>query len=139
MNEMMSSDKKRAHDGPLTDDWLPEVRSNQTTSLLDKILQVSMTEIRRFRSAVPVKHGKVDDVVGHLGEMEAVLVLLALPNERGAAHIGKADLGNGLAVADAGRQQDGLVDAIVPDAKRVPGGGFPAAVGVETCAAAALV
>lgn len=82
-----------------------------------------------------VEHGKVQDVVGHLRDLKAVFVLLALTDEGRAAYSRQADLWNGLAVANAGRQQDGLVDAIVPDAKRVPSGGAAAAVRIKARAA----
>lgn len=78
-----------------------------------------------------VEHGKVEDIVCHLGDLEAVLVLPPVADERGAAHLGQADLGDGLAVLDGGRQVDGLVNAVVPDAERVPGGGLATAVRVE--------
>ena len=106
-------------------------------SLLDVLLHVFVTEVGRLRPAVAIKHGKVNYVVGHLGKLEAVLVLLALADEGGRAHLGQADFGDDLAVADAGGQQDGLVDAVVPDAEGVPGGGGAAAVRVEAGVAGA--
>lgn len=106
--------------------------------LLDELLHVFLAVVSRLGPAVPVEHSKVEDVVGHLGDLEAVLVLLALADERGAAHLGQADFGDGLAIADAGGQQDGLVDAIVPDAERVPGGGAAAAVRIKASVAGPL-
>lgn len=82
-----------------------------------------------------IENGKVQDVVGHLRDLKAVFILLALANEGSTAYFGQADLWNRLAVANAGRQQDGLVDAIVPDTKRIPSGGAAAAVRIKACAA----
>lgn len=86
-----------------------------------------------------IKHSKVEDVVRHLGDLEAVFILLPSTNEGGTADLGQADLGNGLAIANAGRQQDGLVDPIVPDAERIPRGGTAAAVGIKPSVAVATL
>lgn len=85
---------------------------------------------------MPVVHGEVQDILRQLRVIEPVLVLLPLPDVAGAAHPAQAHLGDGLPVLDAGREQNGLIDAVVPDAEGVPCGGPPAAVGAEAGGAA---
>lgn len=104
-------------------------------SLLDEFFHVFFTEVGCFWPTMTIENSKVQDVVGHLWDLKAVFILLALTNERSTAYFWQADLWNGLAVANAGRQQDGLVNAIVPDAKRIPSGGTAAAVCIKACAA----
>lgn len=97
----------------------------------DVHLHVLVAEICRLRPAVAVEDGEVQDAVGQLGGLPAVLVLLAQAYQGGGAHIGQAHLGNRLPVSDAGRKQDGLIDAVVPDAKGIPGGRPAASVRVK--------
>lgn len=85
-----------------------------------------------------IKHGKIQDSVSHLGDLEAVLILLALPNERGTAYLRQANFGNELAIANAGREQDGLINTIVPNAKGVPSCGAATAVRIKTRVAVPL-
>lgn len=95
------------------------------------LLHVFMAKISCLRTTVTIEHSKVQDVVSHLGHLIPVLVLFAQADLRGVAHLGQADFGDGFAVTNAGWQQDGLVDTIVPNAERVPGGGASAAVRVK--------
>lgn len=85
---------------------------------------------------MPIVHGEVQHILCQLSVIEAVLVLLPLPDVAGAAHVVEAHLWDGLAVLDAGREEDGLVDAVVPDAEGVPCGGPAAPLGVEAGGAA---
>lgn len=78
-----------------------------------------------------IEHSEVNYVTGQLRHLIAVLVFFALADLWGVAHLGQADFGDGFAVADAGRQENRLVDTIVPNAERVPGCGASAAVRVE--------
>lgn len=115
-----------------------EMRTNKRKAwhhLLDVRLHVLMAEISRLWSAVAVEYSKVEDGAVHLADLKAVLVLLALADVGGTAHFGQAHHGDGLPIANAGGQQNGLVDAIVPNAEGIPGGGAAAAVWVEAGAA----
>lgn len=105
--------------------------------LLDESFHVFFTEVSSFWPTVAIKHSKVEDAIGHLGDLEAVFILLPPTNEGGTAYLGQADFRNGLPVANAGRQQDGLIDSIVPDAERIPCGGAAAAVGIKSGVAVA--
>lgn len=100
--------------------------------LLDESFHVFLTEVSSFWPTVTVKYSKVEDTIGHLGDLKAVFVLLPSTDKRGAAYLGQADFRNGLPIANAGRQQDGLIDSIVPDAKRIPSGGAATAVGIKS-------
>lgn len=95
------------------------------------LLHVLMAKVGSLSTAVAIEHSEVKDVVGHLRHLMSVLVLFALADLRGVAHLGQADFGDGFAVADAGWQHNGLVNAIVPNAERVPGGGASTAVRVK--------
>lgn len=81
------------------------------------LLHVLMAKVSSLSAAVAIKHSEVKDVISHLRYLITVFVLFALANLRDAAHVGQTDFGDGFAVADTGRQQDGLVDATVPDAE----------------------
>lgn len=98
---------------------------------LDKSLHVLMAEVRYRHPTVPIVNGKIQDLIGQLGVIKAVFVFLPLPNVAGAAHLGQADLGDGLPIFYAWREEDGLIDAVVPDPKGVPRGRAAAAVQVE--------
>lgn len=95
------------------------------------LLHVFMAKISSLRTTVAIEHSEVQDFVCHLGHLITVLILFALANLRGVAHLGQADFGDGFAITNAGWQQNGLVDAIVPNAERVPGGGATTAVRVK--------
>lgn len=56
-------------------------------SLLDEFLHVFFTKVSSFWPAMPIKHSKVEDVVSHLGDLEAVFILFTLTNERGTAYL----------------------------------------------------
>lgn len=99
--------------------------------LLYMLLHVLMAKVCSLSTTMAIEHSEVKDVVGHFRHLITVLVLFALADLRGEAHLGQADFGDGFAIADAGWQQNGLVDAIVPNAERVPGGGASAAIRVK--------
>lgn len=88
-------------------------------------------KVSSLSTAVAIEHREIKDVIGHLRHLITVLVLFALADLRNVAHFEQADFGDEFAVADAGWQQNRLVDAIVPNAKRVPGGGASTAVRVK--------
>lgn len=50
---------------------------------------------------VPVEHCKVHDIVRHMRRLVSVFIFLPLADQRGAAHLGQADFGNGFSVPDA--------------------------------------
>lgn len=54
--------------------------------LLDEFLHVFVTEVSCVWPTVPIKHSEVEDVVSHLGDLEAVFILLALTNKRSTAY-----------------------------------------------------
>lgn len=113
------------------DTYLCQLSFHVNVPLLDESFHVFLTEVSSFWPAMTIKHSKVEDAIGHLGDLEAVFILLAPTDEGGAAYLGQADFRNGLPIANAGRQQDGLVNSIVPNAERIPSGGAAAAVGIE--------
>lgn len=55
--------------------------------LLDEFLHVFFTKVSCFWPTMPIEHSKVEDVVSHLGDLEAVFILLTLTNERGTAYL----------------------------------------------------
>lgn len=81
------------------------------------LLHVLMAKVSSLSTAVAIEHSEVKDVIGHLQHLITVFVLFALADLRDVAHIGQTDFGDGFAVADAGRQQNRLIDAIVPNAE----------------------
>lgn len=85
---------------------------------------------------MPIVHCEVQDILCQLSVSEPVLVFLSLPDVAGAAHVAQAHLWDGLPVLYAGWEENGFIDAIVPDAEGVPCGRPPAAVGVEAGGAA---
>lgn len=99
--------------------------------LLDEPFHVFFTEVSCFWPTMAIKHSKVHDIVSHLWHLKAVFILFSLTNEGSTAYIWQADLWNGLAIADAGRQQDGLVNAIVPDAEWIPSSRMATAVWIK--------
>lgn len=100
----------------------------QSLYVQNAFLHMSVAEICSRRSPVPIVHCKVQDVLCQLGEAQAILVLLAFADVGSTAHLLQADFGDGLAVLNAGRQQNRLVNAVIPDPKIVPGGWPPATV-----------
>lgn len=110
---------------------------NVSGPLLDESFHVFFTEVSSFGPAVTIKYSKVEDAIRHLGDLKAVFILLPPTNEGGAAYLGQADFRDGLSIANAGRQQDGLIDSIVPDAKRIPCGRTAAAVCIKSGVAVA--
>lgn len=85
--------------------------------LLDEFFHVFFTEVSSFVTAMTIKYSKVKDAICHLGDLKSVFVLLPPTNEGSVANFGKADFRDGLSITNARRQQDGLIDSIVPDAK----------------------
>lgn len=85
---------------------------------------------------MPIIHCEVQDILRQLSVIEPVLVFLSLPDVAGAAHVAQAHFWDGLPVLDAGWEENGLIDAIVPDAEGVPCGRAAAPVGVEAGGAA---
>lgn len=68
-------------------DWYRYVTTGYLLiSLLDVFLHVFFTKVGCFWPTMPIKHSKVEYVVSHLGDLEAVFILLALTNERGTAY-----------------------------------------------------
>lgn len=114
------------------DTYLCQLSFHVNVPLLDESFHVFLTEVSSFWPAVTIKYSKVEDAIGHLGDLKAVFILLSSTNEGGAAYLGQADFRNGLSIANAGRQQDGLINSIVPDAERIPSGGAATAVGIKT-------
>lgn len=85
---------------------------------------------------MPIVHCEVQDILCQLSVIEPVLVFLSLPDVAGAAHVAQAHLWDGLPVFYAGWEENGFIDAIVPDAEGVPCGGPPFPVGAEAGGAA---
>lgn len=106
--------------------------------LLDESFHVFFTEVSSFWPAVTIKYSKVEYAIRHLGDLKAVFILFPSANEGGTAYLGQTDFRNGLPIANAGRQQDGLIDSIVPDAERIPCGGAAAAVRIKSGVAVAI-
>ncbi|KAG8134390.1 hypothetical protein E2320_007506 [Naja naja] len=91
-----------------------------------------INEISCRHPAMPIENGKIQDLLRQLAVIETVLVLLPFPNVGGVAHVRQADLGNQLPIFDAGREQDGLVQAVVPNPKGIPSGGAAAPIQIKT-------
>lgn len=104
--------------------------------LLNIFFHVLITEVCSCCPAVPIVHCEVQDILCQLSVVESVLIFLSLPYVAGAAHVAQAHLWDGLPVLYAGWEENGLIDAIVPDAEGVPCGRPPATVGVEAGGAA---
>lgn len=93
---------------------------------------VLVAEVSCCHPTVPVKNGKIQDILGQLGAIKTVLVFLPFPNMGGTAHVRQTDLRNQLPILDAGREQDGFLQAVVPNPKGIPGGRATAPVQIET-------
>lgn len=85
---------------------------------------------------MPIVHREVQDILRQLSVIEPVLIFLSLPDVAGAAHVAQAHFWDRLPILYAGWEENGFIDAIVPDAKGVPCGQPPAPVGVEAGGAA---
>lgn len=97
----------------------------------DAFLHVGVTEISRCRSAMAIIHRKVQDLIGQLSKAKPVFILFPFANLRCAAHVLQADFGNWLAILNAGRQHNWLLQAVIPDAKIIPGGWSAATIRIK--------
>lgn len=120
------------------DIYLRRLSLDVNVPLLDESFHVLFTEVSSLRPAVTVKHSKVEDAIRHFRDLKTVFILLPSTNERGAADLGQANFRNGLPIANAGWQQNGFINSIVPDAKSIPSGGAPAAVRIKSGIAVAI-
>lgn len=59
----------------------------RSISLLDEFFHVFFTEVGGFWSTMTIEHSKIQDVVSHLRDLEAVFILLALTDEGSTAYI----------------------------------------------------
>lgn len=66
--------------------------------------------------------------------LETVLVVTSAADVGGTTHLGHADMRDRGSVADAGRQQDGLLYPVIPDPKGIPRSWTSASVHVQTSA-----